>query len=304
MTAIKAEAVTSRKGAHHQSSLETILDGCSWQYYLTNILEKNTPPKPHSVAGTTFHSAIELHEEARLNNKHLPSLEDMLSFIDTTIREIAPNIMPEMMQDKDGKTWDADTLIGMSQHALRNWYSEPLKDGGISHRDWLMELTPIAIEPYFKHQLVEGALPIAGWMDGIYMDKAGKFLIVDQKTVGDFSRWQPDGRKHRNQATMYAVALILNPAYPTINNIEDVAMHYLVSRTRDGNVERCRRIIVQPDLDDVKVLGDRIRAAENIIKEDLFVPNPSWNLCSPRFCSFYKECQIDKTLNKKDLNAK
>jgi len=191
----------------------------------------------------------------------------------------------------------------MCHHALRNWYSAPLKDGGKSHRDWLLELTPIAVEPYFRLELVEGANPIGGWIDGVYKDKDGRVILVDQKTAGDFGRWGHDGAGHRYQATMYAVALVLSEEFPDVTRLEDIQMHYLVSRTRTGNstLERVRRVIVQPELDDVALLGDRIRQVEWVIKENAFEPNPTWLLCKAKYCPFYTECQVTGELSKKVL---
>lgn len=298
MTAEKDEAVTARKGAHHQSSIETILDGCSWQYYLANELEIPTKPKPHALVGTSFHSAIELHENARLEGKEVPSLKDMIQYATDLILKDADDIDPLMMVDKDGFKWDKETLTDMCGNALTNWYKAKTKEGEKSHREWLLELTPVAIEPYFKLDLVDNARPIGGWIDGVYKDKDGKIILVDEKTAGDFSRWPLTGEGHRYQATMYAVALLLSEDFPDVTELDQIEMTYLVSRTRGGNVEKARRVVVKPELDDVKLLGDRIREAERIINTKDYAPNPSWILCSPRFCPFYNGCRVTRELSK------
>ena len=298
MTAQPNEAVTSRKGAHHQSGLETILDGCSWQFYLANELGLPTPPKPHSLVGTSFHSAIEMHELKRMANEELPSLTEMVDYAEALIAKEAPLIPDQMMVGKDGEQWDTDTLVDMCMHALTNWYKGKPKDGGNSHRDFLLGLTPVAIEPYFRLDLVENHLPIGGWIDGIYRNPEGKLLLVDQKTAGDFSRWPLNGDGHRYQATLYSVALLLSEDYPEVVSLDDMEMHYLVSRTRGGQAERVRHVVVKPELDDVSLLGDRIRQAENIMNNKLYVPNPAWNICSKRFCPFYEGCQVTGELRK------
>lgn len=301
MTAERSEAVSSRSGAHHQSSLETLLDGCSWQYYLANILKVETPPKPYSLIGTSFHSAIEKHETVRMEgwDCDVPTLQEMLDHAEELILNEAHLIPDHMMIGKDGEKWDAETLVSMCHHALRNWYSEPTKDG-VSHREWLLGLEPLAIEPYFKLNLVTDADPIGGWIDGVYRDKQGKIYLVDQKTAGDFSRWSLDGEGHRYQATVYAVALVLSEDFPDVQNLSDIQMHYLVSRTRTGTkaLEKARRVVVQPELDDVSLLGERIRKAEWIMRSKAYAPNPTWGLCSQKFCPFYKGCQITGELRK------
>jgi hypothetical protein len=286
------EAVSSRQGAHHQSSLETILDGCSWQYYLAYIKEQPQPPKPHALAGTSFHSAVELHERARMAGETLPTMQQMTDLASEVILADVDKIPPQLMVGKYDEPWDADTLIDMAGNAVHNWYSARLKDGSKPHREWLLDLEPVAIEPYFKLDLVEGAAPIGGWIDGVYRHEDGQIMLVDQKTAGDFSRWHADGEGHRYQATMYGVALVLSDEFPDVTELEGLEMHYLVSRTRGGQVERARRVTVQPQLDDVALLGDRIRKVEQIISTHNFAPNPAWGLCSPRFCPFYEGCQI------------
>lgn len=297
MTSTKDIEVTSRQGAHHQSAIETILDGCSWSYYLNNILQIETSPKPYSLVGTNFHSAIELHELARIAELTPMSLEDMIDYAITNIKKDIDKIPQQFMVDKKGDQLD---LYSMVSSALTNWYSAPLKDGAPSHREWLLQFKPVAIEPYFKVSLVTGADPIAGWIDGVYQKEDGTYFIVDQKTAGDFSRWNHSGDGHRYQATMYAVALILSEDFPEIKDLSGLEMHYLVSRTRVGNVEKARRIIVKPELDDVSLLGSRIREVETIVANNLYKTKTDSPLCSPRFCSFYEGCQVTGTLAPKE----
>jgi len=301
MTAERSVAVSSRSGAHHQSSIETILDGCSWQYYLANVRNIPTNPKPHALIGTNFHSAIEAHEVARMNGKTLPTLAEMLDLAEESIRKDADLVPVEMMIGKDGETWTAEDLVSMCHNAINNWYSEPT-NGGESNREWMLKLQPLAIEPYFKLELVEDADPIGGWIDGVYQDEQGKIYLVDQKTAGDFSRWPLDGKGHRFQATMYATALVLSEDFPQIQNLDDIQMHYVISRTKTGTsrMEKARRVVVQPELDDVAMLGDRIRQVEAVIKHKLYAPNPTWNLCSPKYCPFYNGCQVTGELRKPD----
>lgn len=294
----KEDQVGSRKGAHHQSSLETILDGCSWQYYLGNVLEVPQPEKPHSLVGTSFHSAIEHHEVSRLNGNQLPTLKEMQEVSASLITEKFELVPKEMLVGKDGSAWTLDTLVGMSSDALESWFKEKPKGDSQSHREWLLDREPVEIEKYFNVKLLEGSLPIAGWIDGIYKDTDGSIILVDQKTAGDFSRWKADGEGHRYQATMYCVGVLLSDDYPEIDSLDKLSMTYLVSRTRGGRVERSRRVIVKPELDDVSLLGVRIRTVDDIIYNTRFAPNPTWNLCSPRFCAFYNGCQVTGELRK------
>jgi hypothetical protein len=57
--------------------------------------------------------------------------------------------------------------------------------------------------------------------------------------------------------------------------------------------ETARRVgPVQPDLEDVRVIGEKIRAAERIVREEEYVRNPAWVLCSQKWCPHYHGCMV------------
>jgi hypothetical protein len=77
-------------------------------------------------------------------------------------------------------------------------------------------------------------------------------------------------------------------------------MVYMVSRTSTSkrkDFDKGRTLRVQPMLEDVRLLGDRIRAAENMVKTESYTTKTDWALCSPKWCPFYQGCQVDKTLS-------
>jgi hypothetical protein len=61
----RTDPVLARREAWHQSTLETLLDGCSWQYFLTYVLNIPASTKPASASGIAYHAALEAHEKAR-----------------------------------------------------------------------------------------------------------------------------------------------------------------------------------------------------------------------------------------------
>jgi len=273
----RTDPVQARKNAWHQSTLSTLLDGCSWQYFLQYQLDIETPPKPASVVGVSFHSAVELHERARAGGTpEGVTVKEMLDHVESEIRAVI----------------DDDDLVTQGRAAVRNWYDARMKDGSVPHREWLMQYDPVSIEPYFNLPLVDGAKPIAGWIDGVYRHKeTGEYILVDQKTARSLSRWGADGENHRTQAAMYAVALSLSPDFPEISNL--IPMHYLVSRTtrgRGNGFEPARRVTVQPDLHDAFILGERIRKAEEMVASEQYVKKPEWGLCKAEWCPFYAQC--------------
>lgn len=276
MSIDRTDPVLSRREAWHQSTLETLLDGCSWQYFLTYVLNIPGRDKPAAVSGIAYHAAIEAYERARAAGQEF-SLPEMLDLAEQSVRE----------------TLDDDDAVEAARHAVRHWYQTPTKDGGLSHREWLADYDSVAIEPYFRLDLVEGALPVAGWIDGVYRHKqTGEHILVDHKTANNLSRWGHDGDEHRAQATMYSAALVLSPDYP-IEHL--IPMVYLVSRKTKGrghSFEGVRRVTVQPILEDVRVLGERIRNAEKLVADEAYVRRPEWVLCSQQWCPHYENCMV------------
>jgi hypothetical protein len=272
VTAPVSEAVSSRRNRWHQSTLSTLLDGCSWQYFLTYVLEIEGGVKPHAAVGTAFHSAVELHEKGRMEGRDV-TLKEMI--------EHAEEALAAVIEDEE--------MFAKLRAAVRNWWE--------NHRDYLLKFTPIAIEPEFTIPLVDGARPIGGYIDGVYRDdETGRYFIVDQKTAKDFSRWK-DAEGHRFQAAMYAAALVLSPDFPEITELPE--MRYLVvrtSRSSRANFEPARILDIQPDLEDVRVLGERIRIAEKMVKSEAFVRKPEWILCSEQWCPYYEGCMVTQEL--------
>jgi hypothetical protein len=277
MTAPTSEAVSSRKNRWHQSTLSTLLDGCSWQYFLTYVLELDTGIKPYAITGTAYHSAIETHEKNRMKNIQTTQEE---------MNEVAIEYIKEQIKDE----LQIEELSKNCLSAIDNWYNK-------GHRDWLLNYTPVSIEPEFTLPLVDNARPIGGYIDAIYRDTNGVYFIVDHKTAKDFSRWRND-EGHRYQAAMYSAALVLSEDFPDITELPE--MVYMVTRTQTStrkDFEPVRTIRVQPNLDDVKLLGDRIRLAEYKVENVLYETKTDWPLCSAKWCPFFEGCQVTGELS-------
>ena len=276
MTVEQSESVNSRKTRWHQSTLSNLIDGCSWQYFLTYVLELDQGDKPYATVGTAYHSAVELHERNRMINVETSEQE----MIDVATKYITETIKDEEVQEE---------LFTNVKAAINNWY--------LLHRGWLLEYTPIAIEPEFTLPLVDNARPIGGYIDAVYRDNnTNVIFVVDHKTAKNFDRWR-DGEGHRTQAAMYATALVLSPDFPEITELPE--MVYMVSRTSKStrkNFEGSRIVRVQPTIEDVKLLGDRIRIAEDIVKNETYKIKTDWPLCSAKWCPFFQGCQVDGTL--------
>jgi hypothetical protein len=208
------------------------------------------------------------------------SLEEMK---DVAIKYVNENIKEESLKTE---------LVVNVEAALENWYLR-------GHREWLLQFTPVGIEPEFTIPLVDNVRPIGGYIDAVYFDSNNStYFVVDHKTAKNFDRWRT-GDGHRTQATMYSVALVLSPEFPDITELPE--MVYMVSRTSKsnrGNFEATRVVRVQPTMEDVLLLGNRMRRAEEIVRTDAYTKNTDWPLCSAKWCPFFQGCQVDKTLDK------
>jgi hypothetical protein len=237
------------------------------------VLELETGVKPLAAVGSAYHSAVELHEKARMEGREV-SVKEMI--------EHAEEHLAAVVEDEE--------MFVKVRAAVRNWWDY--------QRDYLLNFTPIAIEPEFTIALVDGAKPVGGYIDGVYLDPAtGQTFLVDHKTAKDMSRWK-DADGHRFQAAMYAAALVLSPDFPQITELPE--MRYLVvrtSRSSRANFEPARILDIQPDLEDIRVLGERVRMAEKMVKNEEFLRKPEWILCSQQWCPFYERCMVTGELS-------
>jgi len=277
MAVEQSESVNARKYRWHQSTLSSLLDGCSWQYFLTYVLDMEQGPKPYAEVGTAFHSAVELHE---LNRK------DGVETTEQEMQDYAAQELEKVIGDRDLLS---ELLVNL-RGAVGNWYS--------FHRPTVLGWEVLAIEPEFTLPLVADARPIGGYIDAVYTDPAtGVIFVVDWKTAKSFDRWR-DGDSHRTQAAMYATALVLSEDFPQITELPE--MVYMVTRTSTSvrkDFEKGRMIRVQPGIEDVRLLGDRIRAAEQKVENEDFSTKTDWPLCSAKWCPFFQGCQVDGSLS-------
>ena len=280
------EAVVSREGAWHQSKISTLIDICARQYGLEYVLKLPTGARPWSSVGTAYHAGCELHENARLAGEATPTyeqqLEVALAHLEKDIAELPADAWKHDQPD--------DLRVQVTAATYHFWHSKT-KIEGQTIREFIMEMTPVSIEGYFRVPLVDGTLPIGGWFDGLYQKKDGSYTLIDHKTAASFSNWPLSGEGHRTQAAFYSAALVASEDYPMITDL--IPMEYLIVRKATGTsrFEGSRIVSVVPDLADISLLGYRTREAQRIVETEDYEPNPASTLCSAKFCPFYSECE-------------
>ena len=258
----------NRSAAWHQSTLD-VIGNCSWKYFLTYVCGLPDPSGPAAQIGTAVHAAVEEYERERMKGNTL-TVDEMV--------EVAKAFVPA-------------ESVPTAEIAINNWYKSKMKDKSECHRLWLAQFEPVELEGYFNVSLVEGAMPIGGTIDAIYRDEDDIYHIVDLKTAKDMSRWKADGEGKRHQATMYSVAVQLKYDLPYLPQV-----CYTVARTNSSG-ETAKRVFVQPDLTDVRLLGEKIRDAQHIVDTVDYVKNPAWIFCSASWCSHYQGCMVTGELN-------
>lgn len=264
-----------RSLAWHQSTLE-LIGNCSWRYFLTYGLGLPDPSGTAAKIGTAVHAAVEAHELARMEGRVL------------SLKEMEDLVVAELPAD------DSPSAI----IACTNWYKSTMKDKTESHMEWLSKMTPIAIEEYFNFPLVDDAMPIGGTIDGVYLDVDSRYRVVDLKTSKDMSRWKDSGEGKRLQATMYSIAVQLRF---NLDYLPEVT--YAVARTNKSG-ETAKRVHIQPDFEDIRTLGLKIREAQRIVDTDDYVKNPSWNLCRDQWCPHYQGCMVTNQLSGTPVSLK
>lgn len=268
MTSPQSEAVSSRRNRWHQSTLESLIDGCAFQYFLIYEEGLDPGPKPFAAVGTAYHSVIEYRERCRMEAKPLPTLLECIELGRSLLAEVIPVTELE----------PHERLAA----ALSNFHNHMAS--------YLEQFEPAFLEPEFTLPLVENAKPIGGYIDGIYRDPdTEQVFLIDHKTVKDFSRWRTID-SHRHQAAMYGVATVLDDRFPITELPE---MRYLLVRSSRGsrsNFEASRVMTLQPDMEDVRILGERVRLAEAMVAGRRFPRNLDWGLCSKNWCNFWSRC--------------
>jgi hypothetical protein len=253
-----------------------LLDVCARQYALQYVLGIQTPQPVWAAVGNAYHSAIEQHELARVDG-------DIWTLEQT--EAAALQALADLGGGGDEQEYEVLSAVG-------HFWNTPDREMGCTIREYIGAMTPVKLEGYFRLDMIDGAQPLAGTFDGLYLDHTGRHRLIDHKTAASFGNWPRSGDGHRTQASFYAAALTVSPDFPDITELPQV--DYLVVRKKVGKTkgfEGARIVSVEPDLHDVAILGQRVRAAEQLLTAGEYLPNPAATFCSKQWCAFWDRCQ-------------
>lgn len=287
--------------AWSKSSLANLLDGCAWQWALKKVFGLDDPGSPATVRGVGFHAAIELHERTRLvrardeYGPELPTLEQMHDHGAAVIRAGAAELPPSLWE---AHGTEADRLVDELWVLLGNWFDAPYEAEGhadpLSLRRRVLSWRPVAVEPYFRVALGRAMRPGHGYIDAIYWDGyRGEWVVVDQKSAGNFRRWEgPEG--HELEAAMYVHGALKARGLPVRG--ERVRMEWHIVRpiapsSRTGPLARVIELPMDGTEAEHRSIAE-VSVAEQLVVDGYWPKNTAWNLCSPRWCAFYEGCEV------------
>lgn len=268
-----------------KSTLKSLLDGCSWQWALQRIGGLPGGSTPHSAAGTGMHAAIEEHERNRIVDGSVTGLGTLLEMAAREAWADGQNIPADWHGIHGGPGQAADWALDLTG----KWYASEV-------RDTLLGYTPHAVEPHIETAEVPGPHNLRGYLDWFGHDPAtGEWVVVDYKSAGDTRKWN-NPALHAIESAVY---LYLTVAGGMVPEGDTVRMEWhVIPRKGDPT------ILVGPsfDWDTVGFVHARVSEAQAIMDDAGYLPNPSWGLCSDRWCAFYHGCQVTGTLSPDNID--
>jgi len=262
-----------------KSSLKQVLEGCSWQWALQKLGGLDGPPTPHSAAGTGMHAAIEEHERCRIQGVQPPDLVTLLPLAAEGAAEDGEKIPADWARIHG----DVDQAIEWAVDLFATWYDSPI-------RQQLLTYTPLAVEPHLEIKSPVPPHNLRGYLDWIGRDADGVLTVVDYKSASNLSRWK-SADNHILEAAVY---LYLAASSEWWSGDEPIRMEWhVVSRKGDTH------ILEGPTFDSEisEFLIQQLGAAQAMTDAKAWKPNPSWGLCSDRWCAFYHGCQVTGALS-------
>lgn len=316
----------SRLENWHQSTIDTLLS-CGRRYWAEYVSGLPVPGKPAAVAGTAFHAAVQVHEEARLaGNPEGVSIEEMFAAAAACIAENAHSFTDEALAaithtrpgTGRGKTatpgptfTGLEALTAQAEDACTNWWNAPVVNPDdpegeelTTAREWVLQLTPLAVELYAKASFAATERPLAGTIDAVYWDpRTQRVRLVDLKTAASLSDWKDPGKK-ATQATFYSALVVL------AEDLAEVSEHlpapelpeftYVVVRRQLGKTKAFKgatTLTVRPGQLEVGHLAERVRAADTALAEGMFLPDPTAQWCKSFSCPIFDRCVLgDRSL--------
>lgn len=276
----------------------------SWQWALSKVYGLTDGGSPATVLGTGCHAAVEAWLRRRMLRQR-----DGLGLPDLTRQEMVDAGMVALRTEAgqlDAEAWrlhDVTPAILAEQLeiAVHHWWDTPDPATGQTFRGRVERWRIVAVEPYFRAGRPVSARPLHGYIDLLAYDPdaddgTGQWVVVDHKTANTFSRWQ-GAAGHELEATVYTVGATVARNLPATGTVR---MEWHIVRKavgRNRTFQGARLVTLEPDVLEERWMDDHVQVADRIVAESDYVTNTSWNLCSPKWCGFYRGCQVTGDLS-------
>lgn len=263
-----------------KSTLKSLLEGCSWQYALEQVYELPTHGSPHTALGTGFHSAVEHWE----NNGRAPGMAELQDVAAESAFEQAKKLPMDLWFEHG---LDPQWVVDGAREAVRLWIEQPYVKGGVTLQKITEGRECLGTEVFLKAKHPDSERGLQGTVDALYMDDYG-LTIVDYKTASSFRKWT------YNQPPTIEASAYMWMAAQNYDACQYTFEWHIVS-PKEGKTRLLSAGNMSPE--QLEKLSTSLRDAETLVKYNAFRPNPDWNLCQRKWCSFYEGCQVTGELS-------
>jgi hypothetical protein len=267
--------------AWSKSSLKSLLENCSWQWALRKVYGFEDHGSPATAMGTGYHKALEEWEKS---GRTLSLSEMQTVAADAAFEECKQLPMSQWFEHAT----DPEQVIELAKESVRLWHDKPT-NAGITLREVSEGRTLVSVEDYFNEEYF--GHKIHGFTDAIYHDDTNVY-VIDHKTASSMRRWT----YHQEDNVESAMYMALATKAKADGRIPDlpVAFEYHVVSAKESKVRviDCGFMTNNHEAILLKALTD----SDAIARNDAFRPRPDWNLCSPKYCSYFEGCRVTGTL--------
>jgi hypothetical protein len=263
-----------------KSTLKSLLEGCSWQYALEHVYQKESNGSPHTAIGTGFHSAVEYWE----NNDRQPEMVELQAIAAEDSFDAAKKLPVDLWLEHNV---DPQWVVDSAREAVRLWFEQPYVKDGVPLINISKGRKCLGTEIYLEADHPDSKRGLQGTLDALYETEYG-LTIVDYKTASSFRKWTYDQPPSIEAA---AYMWLVSQNYDSFQ----YSFEWHIVSPKEGKTRLVSAGNMTPD--QLAKLSTSLRDADTLVKYSAFRPNPDWNLCQRKWCPFYEGCQVTGELS-------
>ena len=247
-------------------SAERMLIRCGTQYEFRYIKGIRIPPGVAQVTGTATHKTVNLDLNYKKDKGELMKLDEIKDSASDSIKMLFQNGVK--LNEEEKKEGDKK-LKAQAQ-------SDAINLSALHHGEIAPAIQPLHIERYFKLEMKNQPMDLAGRMD---VEEVNGGLRDTKTSAKSPSQKEVDVD---DQLTIYSLAKKIETGkLPT-----HLSMDYLV-KTKTPKVVIAETVRTQKDIDRIIYLFDHTM---KFLKLGMFMPNPNGWWCSKSWCGYWDRC--------------